>query len=354
MHTPLVARCLRGLEAVVAAEVVASGLGAVTDLGHREVRFAARRVAPSLRTADDVFLLAAQRPDIGAARDAVADLAELVDLMDTEHLLSLRRGVTAPAGEITGIEVSASFLGRRSFTRYDVEDAVGRALAARLGVPYHSRRTGTAPPPGCCGWRLTLDGSRAVLMLRLEDRPLHRRAYKQRTVPGTLHPPLAAAMAALADIRPGHVVLDPCCGAGTVLIEAALAQPRARLHGFDLSADAVAAARANAGELPVVIRRVDAGRLPFPDGAVDRVLCNPPWGGQVPARGLLATAPTRWWTELRRVLAPDGRAVLLLPDGDDLATALAHDFTPVHVQRLRLFGAQPFLVQLMPGDTGRR
>lgn len=358
MHTPLVARCLRGLEAVVASEVLGSGLGAVTDLRHREVHFRSHRSTPPLRTADDVFLLAAQRPDIGTTRQRLQELTELAHLADTDHLLSLRHSslrhsVTASAREITGIDVSASFLGRRTFTRYDAEDIVGRALARRLGVPYHSRRTGTAPPPGSCGWRLTLDGTRATLMLRVDDRPLHRRAYKQHTIPGTLHPPLAAAMATLADIRPGHAVLDPCCGAGTLLIEAALAQPDARFHGFDLSADAVTAARTNAGELPVAIRRSDAGRLPLPDDSIDRVLCNPPWGTQAHARGLLATAPSRWWTELRRVLAPEGTAVLLLPDREDLTTAIRHHFTPVHVQRLRLSGAQPYLVHLTLTAAGR-
>ncbi|WP_328430031.1 methyltransferase domain-containing protein [Streptomyces sp. NBC_00443] len=357
MHTPLVARCLRGLEAVVAAEVLGSGLGAVTELRHREVHFRTHRSAPVpvLRTADDLFLLAARRPDIGPTRQALHDLAELAAPTDVDHLLSRRHSATTPAPDITGIDVSASFLGRRTFTRYDAEDVVGQALARRLRVPYHSRRSGTPPPPGSWGWRLTLDGTRATLMLRLDDRPLHRRAYKQRTVPGTVHPPLAAGMARLADIRPGHVVLDPCCGAGTLLIEAALAQSDARFHGFDLSPDAVAAARSNAGELPVAIRRGDAGRLPLADHSVDRVLCNPPWGTQVHASGLLATAPSRWWTELRRVLAPDGTAVLLLPDRDDLATAIRHHFTPLHMQRLRLSGAQPFLVRLAPpGGEGRR
>jgi SAM-dependent methyltransferase len=137
-------------------------------------------------------------------------------------------------------------------------------------------------------------------------------------------------MAALAGIRPGHTVLDPCRGAGTLLIESALARPDARFHGYGLSVDAVAAARANAGGLPVAVRRSDAGRLPLPDGTVDR-----------------------WWAELRRVLAPEGTAVLLLPDRDDLATALRHHFTPVRMRRLRLSGARPFLVRLAPTGAGR-
>ncbi|MEU6356788.1 methyltransferase domain-containing protein [Streptomyces sp. NPDC047072] len=350
MHTPLVARCLRGLETLVATEIVGSGPAAVTELRHREVHFtAAGPLPPQLRTADDVFLLAARRPDIGTTRRALRELVELAELAEP----------TEPVGlsEHTGIDISASFLGSRTFTRYDAEDAVGQALAHRLSVPYHSRRTGIAPPPGSRGWRLTLDGTYATLLLRTEDRPLHRRAYKRHALPGTLHPPLAAAMAVLADIRPGATVLDPCCGAGTLLIEAALAHPdahfRAHFRGFDLSPDAITAASANADDLPIAIHRADAGRLPLPSASIDRVLCNPPWGTQVSAGGLLAEGPSRWWTELRRVLAPTGTAVLLLADRDAVTAALEHDFTPVLVQRLRLSGAQPFLVHLMRDDRVR-
>ncbi|GAB2864622.1 methyltransferase domain-containing protein [Streptomyces deserti] len=347
MHTPLVARCLRGLETLVAAEILTTGPGTVTGLRHREVHFRTAGPVPRPRIADDVFLLAAEQEDIGPSKHRLPALATLADHTDTDHLLSLRRTLTN-AEDPTGVDVSASFLGRRAFNRYDVEDAVGRALSRRLGVPYHARRTGTPAPPGHWSWRLTLDGTRATLMLRVDDRPLHRRTYKRHTIPGTLHPPLAAAMAALADIRPGHHVLDPCCGAGTLLIEAALAHPGARCQGFDLSPEAVAAARANTGTgaVPLTIRRADAGRLPLPDGSVDRILCNPPWGTQAHPRGLLATAPDRWWSELRRVLTPDGTAVLLLPDPAALTSALRHDLIPVHLRRVRLFGSQPYVVQL--------
>ncbi|MGW7354899.1 TRM11 family SAM-dependent methyltransferase [Streptomyces sp. NPDC054784] len=386
MRASLVARCVRGLESAVAAEILTTGTGVVTALGHRQVHYRTDlrtplpAGVPSPRTADDVFLLAARRADVGATRDGLPALAELAELADPARLSRLRdawfRDPGGSGGTPVGVEVSASFLHRRTFNRYDAEDVVGRVLARRLGLPYHSRRTGAAPPPGCLGWRLTLDGTAATLLLRTDERPLHRREYKLRTLPGTLHPPVAAAMAAMADVRTGHTVLDPCCGAGTLLIEAALARPDARYRGFDLSRDALAAARTNAaartrtgaggrgapradapGAAPgdaLAFDRADAGRLPLPDGSVDRVLCNPPWNGQVAARGLLAAAPERWWAELRRVLAPDGAAVLLLPDTDALTAGLRHGLAPLHVQRVRLAGARPLLAHLAPPAPTRR
>ncbi|PZG17038.1 RNA methyltransferase, partial [Spongiactinospora gelatinilytica] len=346
----LVARCVSGLETAVAREVLGERLGTVTWIGHREVRFIGSAAGSTgLRTADDAFLLAATMPDIGRGREALGALARLADQV---------AGIDA-AGH-AGVEVSASFLGRRNFSRYDVEDAAGTALAVRLGVPYHSRRDGTPPPPGYGAWRLTLDGTDATLMLRVAPRPLHRRAYKRHTVPGTLHPPVAAAMARLADIRPGDVVADPCCGAGTLLIEAARLQPDAVPRGYDLDPTALRAARANASAAGLdgptlkpapdptaphpgnpatrltgpIFESADAAALPLPDGGVDRLLANPPWGGQVAPRGRLARTPSALWPEIRRLLRPDGRAVVLIPDTAELAAGIAHGLLPAHVQHV--------------------
>ncbi|WP_283136613.1 methyltransferase domain-containing protein [Rhizohabitans arisaemae] len=348
----LVARCIRGLEPIAATEILRAELGTVTGLGHREVRFQAappaRWIEP--RTADDVFLLAGRIPDIGRVRAGLGGLAELTAALDLDSLLARRRAYGG-RGRLTGVEVSASFLGRRNFNRYDAEDVIGSALARRLGVPYRSRRDGTPPPDLDGGWRLTLDGEHATLMLRIGLRPAHRRDYKRATIPGTLHPPVAAAMAILADVLPGQRVLDPCCGAGTLLIEAERAQPLGRFQGYDLDPAALRAARVNAaGSTAVRVGAADAGDLPLADGSVDRVVANPPWGAQVRAGGRLAGAPERWWAEIRRVLTPTGSAVVLIPDTGDLAAAIRYGLVPTYVQQVSLFGSRPSVVRLVPRE----
>ncbi|QOV38466.1 RNA methyltransferase [Streptomyces ferrugineus] len=336
----LVARCVRGLEPALGTEILRTGSATIDRIGHREVAFRTDDDTPLLRTADDVFVSAARRPDIGPHKTDLPALAEMARAVDLEDLARERRGF----GD--GIEISASFLGRRTYNRYDIEDTVGRVLAERTGVPYHSRRHGEPPPPGHSGWRLTLDGTHATLLLRLGRRPAHRRGYKSATIPGTLHPPVAAAMAQAAELRPGQRVLDPCCGAGTLLIEAHHTAPGTTLLGFDLDPAARRAARQNAGPLPVTIRRGDAGALPLDNRSVDRVLCNPPWGEQVDAGGRLVGHPERWWHELARVLTADGRAIVLLPEAHGLADALAVGLSPVHVQQLSLSGSRPLLIHL--------
>ncbi|GAA2634643.1 methyltransferase domain-containing protein [Dactylosporangium fulvum] len=341
----LVARVVRGIERVLADEVQVGKLGRVTAVEHREVWFEADRPGPAvldLRCADDVFLVGTTAAGIGRARADLQMLGKAAAAMPVRHLLDQRRLCGGAPAAARSVDVSASFLGRRNFTRYDIEDAVGEPVAAALGLPYHSRRTGAAPPPGGLSWRVTLVDDRALVALRIADRPLHRRAYRQWSRPGSLHPPVAAAMLRLAGRRPGEILLDPCCGVGTIVLEAS-----GPALGGDIDPSAVDAARRNAAgrpETPGIAWVVgDAGRLPLPDGAVDLVVTNPPWDRQVPFGGSLARRPQLFWTQVRRVLRPGGRAVVLTTDaGAALASGLSHvDSVPIS-----LAGQHPRIVVL--------
>jgi 23S rRNA G2445 N2-methylase RlmL len=338
----LVARCVRGVEEILAEEVRRRGLGSVQAMGHREVRFdgIAAPAVLDLASADDVFVLAAEVGGIGRARADLHRLRCAVAGADVDRVRHVRELCGGPPGA-GAVDVSASVLGRRAFNRYDLEDAVGEVLARRLRLPYRSRRGGARPQAGGLGWRVTVVDDRATVALRVPARPLHRRPYKAASMPGTLHPPLAAAMLQLAG--PGNVLLDPCCGAGTVPIEAAHAGIAARVLGSDADPAAVAASVKNGEGAGVTWSVADAGALPLRDGAVDRIVANPPWARQVGPRGRLATDPDRLWREARRVLASGGRIVALLPDPCPPAGLVVEHALPVS-----LFGAHPVVMVLRP------
>ncbi|MEU8248812.1 methyltransferase domain-containing protein [Nonomuraea sp. NPDC048916] len=392
MHTHAVARAVRGIEPLVAAEV--RTLGRVRATRHREVWFETAEPGPGLlglRTADDVLLVAAVVGGIGRDRSALGRLGRAAREIDVPSLMRLRRRITTPPRQAgvdirqdagpprpAGVEVSASFVGRRNYTRFELEDSVGAALAAPLGLPYHSRRDGGVPPGGSVAWRVTVEDDQAVIALRVADRPLHRRPYKLGTVAGTLHPPVAAAMARLAGLDGAGVggaggegtggegtgtVLDPCCGAGTTLIEAHALSPGARLLGVDRDPLALDIAAANAGRAaswasglpgPFAWALGDAGRLPVPDGGVDRVLVNPPWGRQVAPAGSLARDAGLLWRETHRVLADDGIAVALLHEGAPGATGVPPGFDVERTLEVSLAGRHPVIAVLRKRPRPRR
>ncbi|WP_433264562.1 methyltransferase domain-containing protein [Actinosynnema sp. CS-041913] len=346
----LLARTVRGIESLAAQEI--RSLGAVHHTAHREVWWTCARPGPEvldLRCADDVFLVAATVAGIGHTRADLRLLAKAVATLDAGHVTA-RRAAFGVFDRPSTVDVSASFLGRRNYTRYDLEDTVGEPLAAALGLAYHSRRDGKPAPPGL-SWRLTVTDDRAVLALRIAPKPLHRRDYRRATRPGALHPPLAAAMLRVADPPPGARLLDPFCGTGTIPIEADL--PLTAI-GTDADPSAIAAATVNGRGSRVAWAVADAGRLPFPAGGIDVVVGNPPWNRQVRPAGALARRPHRFWHELTRVLSPTGRAVLLLPDADHhLAQAERAGLATTDRRPVSLFGAHPEIVTVTPAPTRR-
>jgi SAM-dependent methyltransferase len=107
---------------------------------------------------------------------------------------------------------------------------------------------------------------------------------------------------ALAQPKPGGKVLDVACGGGYLLMEAERAGLEA--YGIDIAQAAIDRARTFAPSATLV--RGDAESLPYDDGYFDAVTCL----------GSLEhfLDPAKALEEMRRVLAPGGRAVIVVPN----------------------------------------
>jgi 23S rRNA G2445 N2-methylase RlmL len=343
----VLARTLRGIEWIAAAEIRAVlGVSEIAH-GHRELRFSVPKVTPALLalgTVDDVFLVVAAVEDVGGARKGLAALAGAARRIDLDLFSKRVNIVRAVAGR--SFDVVGSFLGERNFSRFELEDAFGTALAPATGWSYLSRSAGD-PARGALSLRIHVDGSRATVAVRIAATPLHRRGYRVASRPGSLHPPLARALALLAGLRPGESLVDPFCGAGTVPIEARLACPGIGAAGFDLDEEAIATARRNsaAAGLDVAFAPADAANLPLDVGSVDRVAANPPWGSAVALRG----DPIEVNRELLRILAQGGRVALIGPPARDLPRGLE----VLVEERVRVSGAVASIVVLARPGSGK-
>jgi tRNA (guanine6-N2)-methyltransferase len=283
---PLLARCVRGIEWIAAAELRTRHGVSDVQIGHRFVECRAS-LQPSLLqpgSVDDLFLLAAHFRGLDPRRSALSQLTEQAAAVDVPSLLDRLASVRVP-GHDRRFEVVASFLGRRNYTRFEIERAVGSGLQAASGAPFvpGPNREGDHPP---LSWRVHLFDGGGFLGLRIAAAPLHRRAYRRRSIEGSLHPPLARAAALVAGLEAGDLVLDPCCGAGTLLLEARLQQPAARLIGGDVDLNAVRTARANAEGSPAFSRR-------GPAAPGQRLYRNRPHQPALAATGRPASEPGR-------------------------------------------------------------
>ena len=331
----------RGLETVSAEEINARPGLVVDHISYR--RIAADCNAPldsllSLRTVDDVFLDVAQWLGIGRPRctlDKLYTLSAQLDLHASAALCSTVRPLAQPPT----FSVTASFVGKRNYSSEEIKHAVsGGILASHTGWAY-------TPDDGSADLnvRFFAEHDTVHVGVRIGQTPLHRRPYKTMHVPGSLKPSVAAALVFLSQTTPGMRVFDPCCGAGTILVEAALV--KGVTVGGDIDRDAITAARINAqaADVTLQLQKWDARQLPIAAASIDRIVCNLPWGREVEVATSMQTLYARILSEMQRVLAPDGR-VLLLTNAPRLV-----DMQGFHCDQeieISLFGQTPTIMKL--------
>ncbi len=264
-----------------------------------------------LRTVEDVFLLAwgtdqlsYRAKDLEQITRWTAREANWPELLRVHHAIRPK-----PKGKPT-YRLVVQMHGQHGYRRVDALKALARGLEGKLPASWKLAEEGASVEV----W-LTIDGARAVCGLRLSDRTLRHRTYKQEHVQASLRPVVAAAMVRLADAQHDQLLVDPMCGAGTILAERLAVDRSAPVLGGDIEHASVRAAYANLrafGEPALV--RWDAIRLPLPKESVPRIACNPPFGKQLGEPAEVAPLYRRFVGELDRVLTPGGRAVFLVMD----------------------------------------
>jgi tRNA (guanine6-N2)-methyltransferase len=311
-HTEtFLARSVHGLEWLGAAEIETDLDAAVLDVGHREIVFRAPLAPAALKlgSIDDLFLLCGKIDDIDRSRIGLRRLTEGLSRLPLVRSLASIESLR-PIERTSGFEVIGSFLGRRNFNRTEIECCAGVAISEITSMPFRDHGDAAAPARDV-SWRIHMRDNQAVVGLRVARRPLHRRDYRVSSIPGALHPPVAYAMTMLSGAHPGCRIIDPCCGSGTLLIEAGRMVGDAITIGSDSDRNALLAAGSNAMDASCRWVQADVGRMPYADGVADCVVANLPWGRQVLAGGTILHNIEPAVDEVMRILAPGGNAVLL-------------------------------------------
>ncbi|CAK8998603.1 unnamed protein product [Durusdinium trenchii] len=175
------------------------------------------------------------------------------------------------------------------------------------------------------GWTVDLHDYDLEVMIHLNDEhliaclPLLERSCQQAQLPFPgLSQPVAWAMARTVEPSPGDLVLDPMCGSGILLLEAAQCWPGAFYLGLDDDPKQLERSRKNSAVLEAApcaslsFGRSDARRLPLKSSSVDAVLCDLPFGKQYGSEednlALYPAVLAEFWRVLR---LGTGRAALL-------------------------------------------
>lgn len=200
----------------------------------------------------------------------------------------------------------------------DCQSIIKKAIVTRLSERYKIEWFEESGPTVQVQFSIMKD--EVMILLDTSGPGLHKRGYRANANEAPLRETLAAGMVDLAHVRSGSTVVDPMCGSGTILIEAAMKarnispglmrrfacekwscfpedifkQERAAakalirkdvdFHGLgsDIDQKAVNLTRENAKKAHVddLIRvsRLDMRRYRLPSDTPVIVICNPPYG----------------------------------------------------------------------------
>ena len=274
----------------------------------------ARRL-PGLALAEDVFLMLGPGVQVKTA----ADLERLDGLVLSESVLEavgLKNSLFHPRKpKSTTYNCFVKQDWDRQVRRKQIAERVNALLGSRF------RRWRQADPASVELWGFYVD-ERLELGLRLSDEKMRYRGRDPSQRRGALRPTIAAALVYLADPGDGELVIDPMCGSGTILREAAALNSRATCMGGDIAGDAVATAAGSAAGKGIEVREWDATRLPLDPGTVDCFICNLPFGRQYSSEGRNKSLYPALMSNWAEKLKPGGRMVLLTADSGTLESAL--------------------------------
>lgn len=209
------------------------------------------------------------------------------------------------------VVVQAADMPWRQYRRQDIKKIIEKALhinPAKLKIVSENARMEL--------WAQQYN-DQLFLSIRLSNSTLRHREYKIADYPGSLRPTIANAMVFLSKPAAGDTFLDPMCGAGTIIIERALAARYELLLGGDHSQGAINATLENLGKKhkPWEVKVWDTTRLPLESESIDKIVTNPPWGVQFETT---RDFYSKLVDELERVLKPAGLLVFLLKAGQNL------------------------------------
>ena len=334
----------RGLEDVAAAEIgeMPAAAGGVETRPKVVLAQASDvRGFRQLRTVDDVAVVSASSPsveDLQALLSLVtgqADLEKTIEQAQRTHRLDGTFSITVTAARVP----------------YGTSSVVEQAVANTISTRYKWRYTELQRAP--IDIRMFIDGTWALIGVRLFDEPLSRRAYRAVSLRGALRPTVAAALVRIASTGRGRLrVWDPFCGSATILCEAA--GQGHEVWGTDIDPEAVEAACKNLA----AVNREYWTRIECADSASPRtwkkhqsatvVVTNLPWGKQVAIKSkqALYDSVSAGTAELVR---RGGASVLLTSEPKLIQQRLKRDkAVRIGERRIGLLGQTPTILTVQP------
>lgn len=313
----LIAKTFMGLEPVLAQELTQLGANNV-QIGRRMVSFTGDREMMYRANVQLHTAIRILKPIRHFKAQSAEDVYDEIQKIDWSGYIE--EGKTF---SVDSVVYSEEFRNSR-FVTYKVKDAI---------VDQFREKTGSRPNISVSNPDIRLNihiaEDRATLSLDSSGESLHRRGYRQESVEAPLNEVLAAGMILMSGWKGDTDFIDPMCGSGTLLIEAALiarnispgvfrkefafekwndfdkdlfdqiynddSQEREfghHIYGYDIDMKAVNTARLNARAAgftkDITVEMADFKDFRKPDNK-SIIITNPPYGERISTPDLLGT-----------------------------------------------------------------
>ena len=266
-----------------------------SDSSLLEVALKARSVFHVMRQIDHFFL--------------TSDPADLKQIYAELLKLNIPEMETAETFRIT-----TQRKGKHGFRAMDVQRLAGSALIERYG-----KKVNLDQPE--VNVRVDVYDRLCLVSLQQTQNALDQRQTQVWRPRIALKTTMAYAMLQLCELEGRERLLDPFCGSGTILMEAATVFPNLELYGRDRLAEAVTGVKENIRAAhfshQIQIQPGDARDLApdYPAGFFDAIVTNPPYGVHLGPNIDFDRLYRKFLSGAEKILKPQGRMVVLVGKG---------------------------------------
>ncbi len=244
-----------------------------------------------------------------AKRNIASNNTGLKDIYEFIHSINFKPWLK----NVKTFRITSQRYGEHEFTSIDVQKVAGQAMLEKypeLRVDLENFDLNV---------KVDVYGNTCYVGILHTRNSLHFRDWRVYNHPASLKPTLAYALIKIASIKKNETVLDPMCGGGTILIEAALEYgKKAKYFGIDISKKYLEGAKKNARKAGVAslikFKQGDCRKLEeyFEEKSVNKIITNPPYGVRMGGDAKKVLSLYRKFLESsHKVLADDGRIVIL-------------------------------------------
>ncbi len=272
-----------------------------------------------VRSAENIYVYVGVISGLTRSRNSLGEIFKQMMNYNLEIPLRIHKDLHGGKGKKRPtFKVVSAMTGRHNFRRIDAQSSVESAL-----IKKYDWKISLDNPT--IEFRLDLEEDTAVIGIRLTDERVRRWKYKVSHIPASLNPSVAYSMVYLSEPDSSDIFIDPLCGAGTIPIERAYFGLYNIIIAGDIQQNSVESAKENivSSKKNITLIQWDVNSLPIRDHSVNKVVCNLPFGKQTGSQTENKRLYVSFFKEIRRVMKPKGKCVLLIVDRNLVESAIA-------------------------------